>query len=233
MAEVKVQSLTHSLTLGNPKAQKGYMVPDPKAEFWNSSASSNTSNHQCENWHIFGGTSTKNKGQWLQVGELSSQEASCCSRDTSRSQRSIDLECPAEESAADDNTSAVEEPGPFQRPLIDKLCMSYPQNWPNCIEQDTNVELTLHTGGSGDVRKKREWGCQKPEFGCSNSSSRENRWLIPSATGWSGSLKSQATETQKFSVKESGKEEQSDSLDRQNIQHPPWMFQALPLNRAS
>ncbi|XP_031480238.1 uncharacterized protein LOC116250617 [Nymphaea colorata] len=219
--EAKVQSHTHSLTRGKPKAQYGYMNPDHKAEFWNSAASSNTSNHQCENWHTVRGTRPKNKGQWLQVGDLSSQEASCCSRDTSRSQRSFDLECPAEESAADENTSAVEETGPFQRPLIDKLCISYPQNWPNCSEQDTNVELTLSTGGSRDVEKKREWGCKKPEFGCSNSSSRENRWLLPSTTGWSESLKKQTTETQRFMVTESGKEEHGDSLDRQNIQHPP------------
>ncbi|PIA40817.1 hypothetical protein AQUCO_02400109v1 [Aquilegia coerulea] len=151
------------------------------------------------------------------------EQSSSCSRDTSKTPKGFDLEQPAEEIS--NNISAIEdsvEPN-LLRPSKDIINSNNSCNPSFHIDGEGEIELTLSIGlGTSKKKTKHRKPHTSQELGSSSSSNYDRRQLESSLSMRSDRGEECSDPTNSTSTA---------TCDRETLQQPPWLFQALSLNR--
>ncbi|WOL06474.1 hypothetical protein Cni_G15208 [Canna indica] len=183
---------------------------DTRTRIWSSTASTSDTSHSSHvsNIHQSAPCSTR--------AGLISRELSICSRDQSNVQiKGFDLEQPAEEytSKGERTTKDRLNPAMYGKQLKETSSEG-PLSW---NDDASEIELTLSIGCGPNKKKRTHSLHPNIDIGCSNPTPSDTRPLLSSR-----------------SVRqEKGEEcgESSAGLDRENFESPPWLLQALNLNK--
>ncbi|KAL5699161.1 hypothetical protein ACHQM5_030101 [Ranunculus cassubicifolius] len=184
------------------------------AEFWNGASTSETNQAPFTSWN-HSSTNKANMGynfhplfSTRDVPHLQEQSGSC-SRDASKTHKGFDLEQPVEEISTNikDYADSSSDPG------INK-------------DGECEVELTLSIGfGTSKKKSNNRKTFENRELGCSSSNNLERRHFVPSLL-----VRTDRGEECSNLINSTGSD--TATCDRDELQRPPpWIFQALSLDR--
>ncbi|XP_010929279.1 uncharacterized protein [Elaeis guineensis] len=144
----------------------------------------------------------------------SSRELSIYSEDPLRAQKGFDLGQPSEDRTFTEVGHTQDHPTNLGKHLKEKMKAEGSDLWP---EDESDVDLTLSIGCGTDKKRSKHWPSLNEEISFSNSTPSDIRPLLLSTTSRPGR------------AEECG--DHSTGFDRESLQTPPWLFQALDLNK--
>lgn len=214
MAEIrskqeKLQSPTIATSIG---------FADTGTRFRGSTSTSETghSSHVCSTHHHTAHLNSEysSRHHYHTRAGPSSRELSIYSEDPLRAQKGFNLGQPAEDYTFTEVRHTRDHPTKLVKHLKEKIKAEGSDLW---TEDESDVELTLSIGCGTDKKRSKHLPSLNNEISFSNSTPSDIRPLLLSATS-----------------RPEGAEECSDhstGFDRESLQTPPWLFQALDLNK--
>lgn len=144
----------------------------------------------------------------------SSQELSIFSEDPLRARKGFDLRQVAEEYTFIEDRRTQDQTTNLGKHLKEKI---ETEGSDLGTEDESDVELTLSIGCGTDMKRSKHSLCLNNETSCSNSTPSDTKPLLLSTT------------SRPQGAEECG--DHSTGFDRESLQTPPWLFQALDLNK--
>ncbi|XP_010914195.1 uncharacterized protein [Elaeis guineensis] len=145
----------------------------------------------------------------------SSRELSICSEDPLRAPKDFDLEQPAEEYTSTEVRHNQDQITNLGKHLKEKMNTESSNSW---TDDENDVELTLSIGCGIGKKRSKHWLSLNNEKGYSKPAPSDIRPLLLSTP-----VRPQRTEE--------CSDHSTSSFDRESLQRPPWLLQALSLNK--
>ncbi|XP_008804908.1 uncharacterized protein LOC120105254 [Phoenix dactylifera] len=192
---------------------------DTRTRFWGSASTSETSHssHVSNTLH-----STKHlNSEYSSIHHYntragpSSRELSICSEDPLRVPKGFDLEQPAEEYTSTEVGHTQDQITNLGKHLKEKMNTESSKMW---TDDENDVELTLGIGCGIGKKRSKHWLSLNDEISYSKPAPSDIRPLLLSTP-----VIPQRTEE--------CSDHSTSSFDRESLQRPPWLLQALSLNK--
>lgn len=193
---------------------------DTRTRFWGSTSTSETSHSS----HVSNTLQYSTKHLNSEYNSLhhynmravpSSREISICSEDPLRAPKGFDLEQPAQEYTSTEVGHTQDQITSLGKHLKEKMNTESSNLW---TDDESDVELTLSIGCGIGKKRSKHWLSLNNEKGYSKPAPSDIRPLLLSTP-----VRPQRTEE--------CSEHSTSSFDRESLQRPPWLLQALSLNK--
>ncbi|KAF9614692.1 hypothetical protein IFM89_019820 [Coptis chinensis] len=207
------------------------IVTDNQTGFWTTATISETNHSPFSSWNHSLSNQTNSGYNFntlisMRADPHLQEQSSSCSRDTSKMPRGFDLERLAEADISND-ISVIEDKAEPNSLKSSKDKMNITSSCDPCFYNDgeNKVELTLSIVFR--TNKKNSKNCKAHsslESGCSKPNNYERREL-------DRSLSIRLDAGDHYSERTNNTGSAGAAFDREGLQQPPWLFQALSLNR--